>query len=310
MRALFLALLLATPLQAKTFDEAFPGELTQVSEEYRSGIAALDILDGTVKLPGGAAQLTLPADLYALDAADSRYVLEKLWGNPPSPETLGMVFPRKAPPYAAEWGIEISFDPVGYVSDADAGAIDYDALLSELKAEALSGNDARRKEGFQAFEVLGWAEPPRYDPVERKLYWAELLHFEGESANTLNYKIRALGRRGVLQLNFIAGEEALPSIKAAAPEVLKMVSFTQGNTYADYIPDADTAAAVGIGGLIAGKAAAKIGLLAMLAVFLKKGVVLVLLVLGAAWSRIKRLLSRSKPVAAVPSEEPPPPPQP
>ena len=56
-----------------------------------------------------------------------------------------------------------------------------------------------------------------------------------------------------------------------------MISFTQGNRYSDYLPGTDTVAAVGIGGLIAGKAAAKAGLLVLLLAFLKKGAVLVLL---------------------------------
>lgn len=56
-----------------------------------------------------------------------------------------------------------------------------------------------------------------------------------------------------------------------------MVSFTEGNRYADYVPGVDTMAAVGIGGLIAGKVAAKAGLLIVLLAFLKKGFILLLL---------------------------------
>jgi uncharacterized membrane-anchored protein len=75
--------------------------------------------------------------------------------------------------------------------------------------------------------------------------------------------------------------DQLEQVKAAAPDVLKMVSFTEGNRYADFQPGLDTVAAVGIGGLIAGKVAAKTGLLVLLLAFLKKGFVLVLL--PVAW---------------------------
>ncbi|MBL4930129.1 DUF2167 domain-containing protein [Tabrizicola sp. KVB23] len=78
-------------------------------------------------------------------------------------------------------------------------------------------------------------------------------------------------------VNFIAAADQLPKVEAAAPAVLKMITFTDGNRYADYLPGTDTVAAVGIGGLIAGKVAAKAGLLVLLLAFLKKGAILVLL---------------------------------
>jgi hypothetical protein len=54
-------------------------------------------------------------------------------------------------------------------------------------------------------------------------------------------------------------------------------------------------AAVGIGGLIAGKVAAKAGLLVVLLAFLKKGLVLVLLPLAWVWSKVKSKLFGRKP---------------
>ena len=264
-------------LQAEPLKTAFPGLLEQVSDEYRAGLEALDILQGKIVLPGGQAALDVPDGYYFLDAADARYVLETLWENPPSPETLGMLFPRDKSPIDDSWGIEISFDPMGYVSDEDAAKTDYVELLATMKQDFLDGNDARVKDGYPRIELLGWAAEPRYDAAERKLYWAKTLHFEGEDGNTLNYNIRALGRKGVLVLNFIAGSDQLSQVEAAAPAVLKMISFTDGNRYTDFIPGTDTLAAVGIGGLIAGKVAAKAGLLVLALAFLKKGFVLILL---------------------------------
>lgn len=272
-----LCLGLTAPTLAEPFDTAFPGLLDQVNEQYRPGLAALDIKQGKVVLEGGQATLDVPAGYYFLNARDGRYVLEQVWGNPPSPETLGMLFPRDKSPVDDTWGIEISFDPMGYVSDADAAEMDYHALLETMKQDMAAANPEREKAGFSKVTLLGWASPPHYDAVERKLYWAKLLHFEGEAGDTLNYNIRALGRKGVLVVNFIAAAEDLPKVEAAAPAVLKMISFTEGNRYADYLPGTDTVAAVGIGGLIAGKAAAKAGLLVVLLAFLKKGAILVLL---------------------------------
>jgi uncharacterized membrane-anchored protein len=275
--AVAVALFVAGPTNAKTFKSAFPRQLEAVSEDYRVGLEALDIKQGTVSLEGGQVTLDVPDDYYYLDAKDARYVLETLWGNPVSTDTLGMLFPRDKSPIDDSWGIEITFDPMGYVSDEDAVSMDFDALLAEMKQDSVAMNAERVKAGYQAVELKGWATPPHYDPVERKLYWAKTLHFDGDEGDTLNYNIRALGRKGVLVVNFIARSDQLAEVERAAPAVLKMISFTEGNRYADYQPGVDTLAAVGIGGLIAGKVlAGKAGFLVLLLAFAKKGAFLLL----------------------------------
>ncbi len=287
--AFALCFAITTAASAETFEAAFPGQLEQISDQYRAGVAQLDIRQGKVTLPGGQVTLDVPAGYYFLDAADARHVLETLWGNPPSTNTLGMLFPRDKSPIDDTWGIEISFDPMGYVSDTDAIGIDYDDLLKTMQQDVLAANDERERQGFARVELLGWAAPPHYDATERKLYWAKLLHFSGEQGDTLNYDIRALGRNGVLIMQFIAAAESLPQVEAAAPDILKMISFTDGNRYSDFVPDVDTVAAVGIGGLIAGKVAAKAGLLVVLLAFLKKGAVL--LIVPVIWLK-NRLFGR------------------
>ena len=54
------------------------------------------------------------------------------------------------------------------------------------------------------------------------------------------------------------------------------------------MPSADKVAAYGIGGLIAGKAMAKAGILAIALAFLKKGWILVVLLVGGLFSSVKR----------------------
>ena len=83
--------------------------------------------------------------------------------------------------------------------------------------------------------------------------------------------------------NFIAGMEALPEVEAALPDVLVLASFRDGARYGDFDPSIDQVAAVGIGGLIAGKVLAKTGLLVLALAFLKKGWILIVLALGAGW---------------------------
>jgi uncharacterized membrane-anchored protein len=272
-------LLVAQPAMApaEPFSDAFPEVYSQVDDATRSMLDRIDIKTGTVSLGSDIATVALPDGYYFLDPASSEVVLTELWGNPPGASVLGMIFPRESSPLHDTWGVTIEFDPMGYVSDEDAGQIDYDDLLATMQSDTLAANPERQKAGYPAVTLAGWAEPPHYIASERALYWAKDLVFEGEVEHTLNYNIRKLGRKGVLVVTFVAGMGQLGAVSRAAPDILQMVSFTEGNRYADFIPGTDTVAAVGLGGLIAGKVLAKAGLLVAILAFLKKGGVLIVL---------------------------------
>ncbi|WP_457646701.1 DUF2167 domain-containing protein [Profundibacter sp.] len=274
MKRIFMALAVSTalvsPLAAKTLTEMFP----DISETYNDeGIKALESLDfkqGKVTVGSNLATIDLADKFYFLDADDAGYVLTTLWGNPPDDSTLGMIFPADKTPLDDTWGIEVSFDDIGYVSDEDAGSYDYDELLKTMQQDMQDENEWRRENNYDTLELLGWAAPPYYDPEGRKLYWAKEIRFDGDETTTLNYNIRILGRKGVLILNFIADMDMLDQVDKAVPTVLEMTNFTDGNRYSDFKPSIDKVAAVGIGGLIAGKVLAKTGLIAVALIFLKK----------------------------------------
>jgi uncharacterized membrane-anchored protein len=65
-----------------------------------------------------------------------------------------------------------------------------------------------------------------------------------------------------------------------------LAEFNQGYRYDEFNPDLDEVAAYGIGALVAGKIVAKTGLLAAALIFVKKFGVVVLLGLGAAFSKL------------------------
>ncbi|MGB3147646.1 MAG: DUF2167 domain-containing protein [Paracoccaceae bacterium] len=260
----------------------FPETYEALPAETAQGLDPMDLKEGKITLEGGLAELDLPEGFYFLAGKDAHYVLEDLWGNPDSSYVMGLIFPENITPFdAGSWAIEVFFDDIGYVSDKDAAGYDYNELLTQMQADTAENNAYRKENGYDEIELLGWAAQPRYDAEERKLYWAKRLKFSGMQGETLNYNIRALGRKGVLVLNFIANMDELPLVEAAVPEVLRMVSFTDGNRYADFQPGVDTVAAVGIGGLIAGKVLAKTGLLVLILAFAKKfAVLLIVPVLG------------------------------
>ena len=236
-------------------DDSKRAELQKLSSrlKYRTG---------EVQLRDGLATVSLQNGFQYLDAAGTETLLTGIWGNPPTQgKTLGTIVPRDFDPFSdSAWCVLMDFDEDGYVSDGDAGKINYDDLLASMKKDAVSSNEERRKNGYPVVELIGWAVPPRYDQDTHKFYWAKELRFgDAPSENTLNYNIRVLGRRGVLNLNVIGSMKQLPLIQSASPEILSMVNFNPGSTYADYIPGTDKIASYGLAALVAGKIAAKLG---------------------------------------------------
>ncbi|SFQ68822.1 DUF2167 domain-containing protein [Hymenobacter arizonensis] len=246
--------------------------------------ATLHYQQGHIVLPGGIGELTVPNGFRYLDSAQSRRVLTQLWGNPKS-ETLGMLFPANRGPLDEKaWAYSISYDAMGYVKDDDADDIDYKELLEEMQGDTEENNKERQAAGYEPFYLLGWAANPYYDKNTHALHWAKSIRFGSNPDTTLNYNVRLLGRKGVLVLNAIGEREQLPEIKASIPGLLAGVSFARGQQYVDFNADIDEVAAYSIGGLVAGKVLAKVGLFAIILKFWKLG----LLALAGAWAGVKR----------------------
>lgn len=270
--------------------------LIKEMKEHEEIASKLKFQQGEIKLKDGLATLKVPANFRYLDPDQTDTVLVQLWGNPPSQEkTLGMLFPAEISPASPEsWGVVITYDEDGYVKDDEASSINYDDLLKEMQEGTREANQERTKQGYDAVELIGWAAPPRYDQAAHKLYWAKELSFGGAPEHTLNYDIRALGRRGVLSLNAVASMSQLQTIQKDMQQVLGFVEFNEGHRYGDYVAGMDKVAAYGIGGLIAGKLAAKAGLFKLLLVFAAKFWKLLVVAAVAIGAFVKKLLSGRK----------------
>jgi uncharacterized membrane-anchored protein len=256
VRACLLVCLLGSSLLASA--EGGP-DVPQSRDEAEQLIGQLKPQAGRILLPGGMAVLNLPEQFRYLSQADTETVLNRLWGNPPGAETLGMIVPAQVSPLAPEsWGVVITYDKDGHVKDDDAASIDYADLLKTMQKEMEESNPERVKQGYPAMTLVGWAEPPHYDQAQHKLYWAKELRSEGRSSS-LNYNIRVLGREGVLVLNAVAGMEQFEQIRKEMKTVTAFTDFTEGHRYADFNASTDKVAEYGIAALIAGGAAAKLG---------------------------------------------------
>jgi len=274
-------------------------EQVKTRAEADALVKGLKYQQGEINLEGGLARLNVPAQFKYLSPDDTEIVLTRLWGNPPDKKRLGMLLPADRSPLDPDrWAVVISFSGDGYVKDDDAGKIDYADLLKKMQSGVKENNKARTKQGYPSIELLGWAEPPRYDASSHKLYWAKELKFDGQPANTLNYEIRILGRRGVLVLSAIAAIDQLGEIEKETPQILGMVNFNEGNRYADFDPKVDKVATYGIAALVAGGVAAKLGLFKLLWVFVlaAKKFVIVGFLAVTAWFR--RLFKREKKTTA------------
>ncbi len=234
-------------------------------DEAEALISTLQFKEGQINLGNGLATLNVPAGFRFLGGADAQKIIVQLWGNPPQAQPLGLLLNNADPLSRGSWGVIITYNDDGYVKDDDAGKINYDQLLKEMKKGTADANPERTKQGYPPMELIGWAEPPRYDSSSHKLYWARELKFGDATEDTLNYNIRMLGRHGVLVLNAVATMSQLPEIEKATPQILGAVDYNTGHRYADFsAASGDKVATYGIAALVAGGVAAKLGLFKLL----------------------------------------------
>lgn len=275
---------------------AVPALAQQTPDDtVRQLVDGLHFRSGEIAVDQAAVHFNLGDQFRYLDKADTRKVLEQLWGNPEDDSVLGMVVPtRPGLDEAGSWAVVVTYDDEGYVSDEDASKIDYDALLKDMQDGTREANAEREKAGYGRVDLVGWAVPPRYDASSKKLYWAKELAFNGEPTHTLNYDIRVLGRHGYLSLNAVSGMDELPQVQAGMQQLLPMTEFDPGARYADHNASTDKVAAYGVAALIGGGLAAKTGLLAKLGLILAKLGKLLIFGLIAAGAAIKKFLSSRK----------------
>lgn len=236
---------------------------------------------------GDIAEVKIPEGVIFADAAGTRRYLE-INQNPTSGNEQGMA---AAPDLS--WAMIFEFSDIGYVNDEEKEEIDADAILQSLREGNAQSNEIRRSRGWGTVSLIGWAEPPRYEPTSHNLEWATKGQNDQDQGVTINHNIRILGRRGVMEATLLVSPEDHAAVMPTARQLLGDFSYKQGERYAEY-RQGDRIAQVGLIGLMTGGAvavAAKTGILAKLG----KGAIKLVVVIGAgAAALLSRIFGRKK----------------
>ncbi len=216
------------------------------------------------------AKLNLPEGYVFIPGPQSQAIL-KAMGNRVGNDILGMIFPSGDS--NANWFMVASYEDSGFIKDDDAKDWNADDLLKSIKAGTDSANEDRRARGIPESEVIGWVEKPIYDASNRRLVWSLASKAKGAPANaeqTINYNTYALGRKGYISMNLVTDLSTIESEKPIARKMLAALEFNEGNRYADFNSSTDKVAEYGLAALVAGVAAKKLGLFAVIAAFFLK----------------------------------------
>ncbi|QDK32466.1 DUF2167 domain-containing protein [Sphingomonas sp. IC081] len=272
----------------------------QLPEAVVAAAKSLQPRHGKIAIAEAHATLDLGDAYDFYGPEDARKILVDIWGNPSqsADRVLGMVMPAGASPLSDAWGAVVTYEETGFVSDDDAGKVDYAELLTQMREGEDENNEKRKAEGYPAMHLAGWAEQPTYDAGTHSVVWAQDIAVGDAASHTLNYDVRTLGRRGVLSLNLVSSMDQLSDVRQAATAFADHAAFDQGARYQDYDSSTDKTAEYGIGGLIAAgvgvAAAKKLGILAILLKFLKPIAIAAIAAFAVLRNKIAGLFGRRK----------------
>ena len=225
----------------------------------------------TIKIPDG----------YVYTEAQGTKTLMRAFGNLVNEQELGFISPEDL-----GWFAVFEFQESGYVKDDDKDKLDADEMMKQMIKDQKSANAELKNQGMASLELLGWHTKPFYNAQTNNLEWAIRLRSE-DGGETINYKTKLLGRRGVMDVVLVCSENELDTVIPKYQELLTGFAYASDENYASY-RKGDKVAEYGLAGLIVGGgllAAAKSGLLTKL--IKPIGIALV-----AAFVWIKRLFSR------------------
>ncbi|MDR1462290.1 MAG: DUF2167 domain-containing protein [Azoarcus sp.] len=288
--AAFLLLCLSVASHAQ--DTGAEQEITAAEQEIQAAAEAMwaAAVQGPKNVAlDGRASIDLPEKFAFAPKAEAGRFMRAI-GNRVSNDFIGLILGEQLSGF-----VVVAFSPEGYIKDDDAKDWNVDELLQSLKDGTEQSNKERVKRGLPEIAVLGWIEKPAYDAGLHHLAWS----ISSQSKNApeaekqgVNYNTYLLGREGYLSLNLVTDVDAVEGEKTTAKQLLAAVSFNNGQRYEDFNAATDRVSEYGLAALIGGLAAKKLGLLAVIGVFLLKAWKIVLIGLLAVAAIAKRVFRR------------------
>jgi|tagenome__1003787_1003787.scaffolds.fasta_scaffold20855670_2 uncharacterized membrane-anchored protein len=275
LRAVWISLLLLTASAASMAQE--PGGQGNVGTQIKNLGWQAGPSDGKI---AGRATIAIPAKYVFLGATDTSKFLT-LMRNLPRTDSYTFA------PQDLNWFSIFDFEDTGYIKDDEK--IDADAVLQSLKEGNARGNEERKKRGYPALNLDGWFVPPHYDTGTKRLEWATKLSSEG--GTSVNYRIRILGRAGVMSAVLVSDPDSLDKDIRVFKTALNDFSFDSGQKYSEYRPG-DKIAEYGLTGLIIGGAAAAAAKTGLFKVIGKFGVLIFAGAVAMVGGLFKRLFGR------------------
>ncbi|WP_445501211.1 DUF2167 domain-containing protein [Microvirga sp. G4-2] len=282
---------LAGPLATPTHAEQNPAIAEQQQEAVDKALKVAK--EGPALVPlADQIHVSLPAGFVFIPQPEAGEFLRS-FGNPPSADQIGMIVPADG----GQWIAIMRFVKSGYIKDDDAKNWNVDELLDELRKGTEEDNQDRAARGFPELEMKGWVEKPVYKAETHRLIWSALVVNKGgkEEEASVNYNTYVLGREGYVSLNFITPSGQIEAEKTIAQQLLASISYVSGKGYGDFDSSTDHVAEYGLAALIAGAAAKKLGLLAVIAAFAAKFAKVIVVGLMALGGTFMKLFRRKAP---------------
>jgi uncharacterized membrane-anchored protein len=263
----------------------FAAESSAENKVYMAQYQALPWVDAPAKVTiTEKATLALNEQTRFLDKNGTDGLL-KLTGNLPEENSYTIASKN------GNWFAVYSFDPMGYVKDDEK--IDSAALLKSMQDNDIASNAERKAQGMQPINIIGWAVPPHYDPVTHNLEYGVTLASGG--GMNINYHMRMLGRRGVMDAALVTSQQYLQADLAEFRAANKSFVYKSDEDYASF-KKGDKVSEYGLAALVTGGVAAAAlkggllkGLLAGLAAFWK----LIAVGVVAGFAAIKRFFGKA-----------------
>ncbi|MES2291332.1 MAG: DUF2167 domain-containing protein [Pseudomonadota bacterium] len=243
------------------------------------------------------AKINVSPETMYLDPANTNRLLE-LTGNLSESESYTIAAKDLS------WFAIVDFNDMGYVKDDEK--IDPDALLKSLRENQEAANSQRIEQKLSPLLIRGWSVVPHYDRASHNLEFGTVLSSDG--SENVNYTVRMLGRRGVMNATLVTSPETLQHDLGAFRVAMAGFAFKPDESYAAYT-DGDKVAEYGLAALVTGGAAAAVvkagaakGIFAVLAAFWKVIAVGAIAAFAAFRGFLARLFGRGKDLGPPPGD--------